>query len=176
MAEIKEWMVPPGQGRRTNYLLGFCSPRNENLGRVSTHEDDKLGRKSCRCDRGLQGHWSGDRKIPGVATSVTGFFYFPFDGFTPAQAFGILSMILLTLAVYGRYGRGLIGPWSTTFVITSVASFYLNFFVLIVQAFQKIPVLHAAAPTQASPVFALAQGTALVLFIIAGVVAVKRFR
>jgi hypothetical protein len=129
--------------------------------------------------------WLGGRRMEGwiafflattVATSVTGFFYFPFDGFTPAQAFGILSMILLTLAIYGRYGRGLIGPWSTTFVITSVASFYLNFFVLIVQAFQKIPVLHAAAPTQASPVFALAQGAALVLFIIAGVVAVKRFR
>jgi hypothetical protein len=111
-----------------------------------------------------------------VATSVTGFFFFPFDGFTPAQAFGILSMLLLALAIYGRYFRSLDGPWRKVYVITAVAALYLNVFVGIVQSFQKIPILKAAAPTQGSPPFIAAQSVALILFVIAGIVALKRFR
>jgi hypothetical protein len=36
-----------------------------------------------------------------AATSVTGFF-FPFDGFTPAQVVGILSLILVLMAAPRR--------------------------------------------------------------------------
>jgi len=46
-----------------------------------------------------------------VATSVTGFCFLPYNGFTPAQVFGIISMMLLGLAIYGRYARALVGPW-----------------------------------------------------------------
>jgi hypothetical protein len=48
--------------------------------------------------------------------------------------------------------------------------------VLIAQSFLKIPALHALAPKGNEPPFAIAQGILLVLFIVAGTLAVKRFR
>ena len=66
--------------------------------------------------------------------------------------------------------------WRKVFVITAVISLYLNFFVAIVQSFEKIPALKAAAPTQKEPPFAIAQLIALVVFVVAGIVSVKRFR
>jgi magnesium-transporting ATPase (P-type) len=126
-----------------------------------------------------------NRKLPGwtaffltttVATSVTGFGFFPALGFTPGQVFGILSMILLALAIYGRYVQHLAGGWRKVYVLTAVAALYLNAFVGVVQSFQKIPVLKALAPTQPAPVFIGAQVVALVLFIVAGIYAVKNFQ
>ena len=46
-------------------------------------------------------------------------------------------------------------------VVTTLASFYLNVFVLVVQAFLRVPALHALAPTQGEPPFAIAQGAVL---------------
>ena len=111
-----------------------------------------------------------------VATSVTGFCFFPFDGFTPGQAIGIISIVFLALAIYSRYARQIAGGWRKTYVITAVVSLYLNVFVLIVQSFRKIPALKAAAPTQSEPPFKIAQSVVLVLFVVAGILAVKRFR
>jgi hypothetical protein len=61
-------------------------------------------------------------------------------------------------------------------VVGATVALYFNFFVLIVQSFQKIPALKALAPTQSEPPFAIAQLTALVLFIVLGTLAVKRSR
>lgn len=110
-----------------------------------------------------------------VATSATGF-GFPVDHFMPSHAIGILSLILLGLAIYARYSRRLTGVWRPTYVITAVASQYFNVFVLIVQAFLKVPALHALAPTQNEPPFAIAQLAALVAFLVLGTLAVRRFR
>ena len=57
-----------------------------------------------------------------------------------------------------------------------VFSLYLNCFVLVVQAFLKIPALNALAPQGNEPPFAVAQGIVLVLFVIAGYLSVRRFR
>ena len=51
-----------------------------------------------------------------VATSVTGFF-FPFHGFTPAIALGIMSLILLAVAIFARYSRQLAGHWRWIYVV-----------------------------------------------------------
>ena len=110
-----------------------------------------------------------------VATSVTGFF-FPFHGFTPAQGVGVVSLLLLPAALYARYTRRLAGRWRATYVATAVAALYLNFFVLVVQSFQKVPPLKALAPTQSEPPFVATQALALVLFIALGVAAWLRFR
>jgi hypothetical protein len=110
-----------------------------------------------------------------VATSVTGF-GFPVDHFMPSHAIGILSLILLGLAIYARYSRRLTGVWRPTYVITAVAAQYLNVFVLIVQSFLKVPALHDLAPTQSEPPFAIAQLAALVAFLVLGTLAVRRFR
>jgi hypothetical protein len=110
-----------------------------------------------------------------VATSVTGFF-FPFHGVTPGHILGILSLIALALAIFARYGRQLAGGWRKTYVITAVIAQYLNFFVLIVQSFQKVPALKAIAPTQAEGPFKTAQLVALVVFLVLGIAAAIKFR
>lgn len=109
-----------------------------------------------------------------VLTSVTGFL-FPFNGFTPAIAFGILSMILLIAAIAARYTYHLAGSWRWIYVVGAVLSLYLNCFVLVVQSFLKIPTFNALAPTGSEPPFAIAQGIVLVFFIVTGFLAVRRF-
>lgn len=110
-----------------------------------------------------------------VATSVTGFL-FPITRLTPGLVLGAISLVVLALAIYARYAGHLAGIWRPVYVVTAVVAVYLNVFVLIVQSFQKVPALHALAPTGSEPPFAIAQGLALVAFIGLGVLAVRRFR
>ena len=91
-----------------------------------------------------------------VLTSVTGFFL-PAEHFMPSHAIGILSLAVLALAIMGRYLRNLAGAWRRTYVITAVIALYFNVFVLIAQAFMKVPDLKAMAPTQSEPPFLAAQ-------------------
>jgi hypothetical protein len=110
-----------------------------------------------------------------VATSVTGFF-FPFHGFTPAIGLGIISLVVLALAIYARHARHLAGAWRRVYVISAVAALYFNVFVAVVQAFQKVPALHALAPTQTEPAFKIAQLAVLALFVVLAIAAAIRFR
>jgi hypothetical protein len=48
--------------------------------------------------------------------------------------------------------------------------------VAVVQAFQKLEALQPLAPTQSEPPFLIAQAAVLVAFILAGLLAVLRFR
>jgi hypothetical protein len=108
-------------------------------------------------------------------TSVTGFL-FPIHCVTPAIVVGIISLVLLAVAIFARYARQLAGAWRKTYVVTSVLALYFNVFVLIVQAFQKIPALKSIAPTQNDPPFKLTQLVVLVAFIVLGILAAIRFR
>ena len=119
--------------------------------------------------------WTKWFLITTVLTSVTGFF-FPFHGFTPAIALGIMSLIVLAVAIFARYPRQLAGSWRWIYVVTAVITLYLNVFVGIVQAFEKIPALKAIAPTQTEPPFKLTQLIVLALFILLGIVTAIRFR
>ena len=110
-----------------------------------------------------------------VATSVTGFF-FPFHGFTPAIGVGIVSLVVLAVAIFARYARHLAGAWRWMYVVTAIIALYLNVFVLIVQLFQKVPTLKALAPTQSEPPFAATQLVVLVLFIAITIVSAIKFR
>jgi hypothetical protein len=109
-----------------------------------------------------------------LATSLTGFM-FPYHGFTPAIGVGIISVVVLAATFRARYHNKLAGSARWVYVIGAAVAQYFNFFVLIAQSFQKVPALHALAPTQKEPPFAVAQISALVLFIILTVMAVKRF-
>jgi hypothetical protein len=74
--------------------------------------------------------------------------------------------------------KKLAGAWRRIYVIGAVLSLYLNVFVLVVQLFLKVPALHAlapGAPANPEPPFKIAQGVVLVLFIVIGFLAVKRF-
>jgi len=120
------------------------------------------------------GSWTALFLLTTILTSATGFL-FPSSGFTPAQALGYLSLLLLALALLGLYVFHLTGAWRWIYVITAAAALYLNCFVLIVQMFQKLPALHALAPSQSEPPFQIAQGLLLVAFLVLGVLAVRRF-
>jgi hypothetical protein len=113
--------------------------------------------------------------ISTVLTSVTGF-GFPFDHLLPSHKVAILSLVLLVLAVLGKYSFHLKGAWRWIYVITAMMALYLNVFVLIVQLFEKVPALKALAPKQNEPPFAVSQLAVLVLFIILTFLAVKKFR
>jgi len=118
--------------------------------------------------------WTKWFLITTLATSVTGFF-FPFHGFTPAIGLGIISLLVLAIAIYARYPRQLAGHWRWIYVVGAVIALYFNVFVGIVQSFEKIPTLKAMAPTQTEPPFKLTQLVVLALFIVLGVVAAIRF-
>jgi hypothetical protein len=108
-----------------------------------------------------------------IATSVTGFF-FPFTGITPAFIFGVLSLIVLAIALYALLGGRLAGGWRKAYIITALTAQFLNTFVLIAQLFQKVPALKDLAPTQSEPPFGIIQVLLLLIFIWIGVQAVKR--
>ena len=110
-----------------------------------------------------------------TATSITGYF-FPFHGVTPADVVGVISLIVLAVAVYARYSRRLAGAWRRTYVISSVLALYLNVFVLVVQLFEKVPSLRALAPTQSETPFKIAQLIVMVIFVALGIFSVKGFR
>src|ERR1700733_13093253 len=69
-------------------------------------------------------------------TSLTGFL-FPFAAVTPAIKLGIFSLVVLTLAIVTRYFLHL--AWRKTYVIAACVALYFNVFVLVVQAFEKVP-------------------------------------
>ncbi len=110
-----------------------------------------------------------------VLTSVTGFF-FPVKHLLPSHVVGIISLLVLALAILARYALHLVGAWRWIYVVTAMFALYLNVFVLVVQAFEKVPALKALAPTQKEPPFLIAQLAVMAVFIVLGVFAVKNFR
>ena len=98
--------------------------------------------------------WTKWFLITTMATSVTGFL-FPFHGFTPAIGLGIISLFVLAVAIFARYPRHLAGHWRWIYAVTALLALYLNVFVGVVQAFLKVPALHAMAPTQTEVPFKL---------------------
>jgi hypothetical protein len=110
-----------------------------------------------------------------VLTSVTGY-GFPFEHLLPSHIVGGISLLVLAVAIYARYGRHLTGPWRRVYVIGAVVALYLNVFVLVVQLFRNVPALTKLAPTQSEPPFAIAQLVVLALFVGIGVAAASRFR
>src|SRR5713101_2743725 len=119
--------------------------------------------------------WTPLFLVTTVATSVTGF-AFPFDHLLPSHIVGIVSLVVLAVASLARYAFHLSGAWRRIYVISAAVALYLNVFVFIVQAFEKVPALRAMAPTQKEPPFLVAQLAVLALFVVLGIFAAKRFR
>ncbi len=109
-----------------------------------------------------------------VLTSITGFL-FPFERLLPSHILGILSLVVLAVALVALYGKELAGPWRWIYLVTAHLALYLNVFVLVVQAFLKVPSLHAIAPTQSDPIFGVAQLLVLAIFAWLGFKAVRAF-
>jgi hypothetical protein len=122
----------------------------------------------------LSGGWTILFLATTALTSITGFALPPF-GFDPPRAVGTISLVLLIVAVAALYAFHLAGAWRWTYVGTAVAALYLNVFVGVVQAFQKLPFLASLAPTQSEPPFLIAQLAVLAIFIVLGILAARRF-
>jgi hypothetical protein len=112
--------------------------------------------------------------LTALATNITAF-GFPFTQFLPSHYFAIVSLIVLVLAIIGRYVTHYGGAWRWIYVVSVVLAVYLDAFVAVVQAFLKIPAVQELAPTQSEPPFAIAQGAVLVIFLVLGILAVRRF-
>jgi hypothetical protein len=110
-----------------------------------------------------------------VLTSVTGF-GFPMDhGFTPGDKLGVISLVILAIAIPARYIFQMRGAWRWVYVVTASIALYLNVFVLVVQLFEKVPAIKALAPTQKEAPFAIAQLTVLLIFVVLTIFAVRKF-
>jgi len=110
-----------------------------------------------------------------VLTSATGFPLPPF-GLDPARIVGIVSLVVLALALAALYVFRLAGAWRWVYVVTATIALYFNCFVAVVQTFQKIELFRALAPTQQEPPFAIAQLVVLAFFVALGVLGVRSFR
>jgi len=120
------------------------------------------------------GAWTALFLATTILTSATGFPLPPF-GFDPPRAVGILSLVLLALAVVAFYAFHLAAAWRWVYVVTAMIALYLNVFVVVIQAFGKLSFLHSLAPTQSEPPFVIAQLVVLAAFVALGFLAVSRF-
>ena len=120
--------------------------------------------------------WTVIFLITTVATSVTGFL-FPFTKLLPSHIFGIISLVVLAIAALARYSFRMKDSWRWIYAITALIALYLNVFVLVAQAFLKVPVLNKLAPTaQSEPPFLIAQLVVLLVFVYFGARATMQFR
>ena len=109
-----------------------------------------------------------------VLTSATGFL-FPRDQVLPSHIVGGISLLVLIVAIVALYEYRLAGSWRWIYVVSALVPLYLNVFVLVAQAFQKVAILNALAPTQSAPGFIIAQLIVLAVFVVLGIMVVKRF-
>jgi hypothetical protein len=117
--------------------------------------------------------WATLFLVTTIATSVTGF-GFPFEKILPSHIVGVLSLVVLAIALVARYALHLAGFWRRAYTIACVVALYFNTFVLVVQLFNRVPVLRSLAPTQTEAPFAIAQLAVLVMFVVLGRAAVRR--
>ncbi len=118
--------------------------------------------------------WTAWFLILSVATNLTGV-VLPATQLLPSHITAIVALAVLLFTIPAKYTFNMQGGWRKVYVIGAVISLYLNVFVLIVQAFLKVPALKALAPTGSEPPFAIVQGIVLLGFVVKGYLAVRRF-
>lgn len=117
--------------------------------------------------------WTAVFLLITALTSATGFLFHA--KFGPAHMIGVISLIVLAVAIVALYGKHLARAWRGIYVATAVAALYLNVFVLVAQAFAKVRFLQPLAPTQSEPPFLAAQLLVLAIFGFLGARAARRF-
>jgi len=119
--------------------------------------------------------WNGIFLLTTAFTSITGFF-FPFHGVTPGIKVGVVSLVVLAVAIPARYVKHLAGAWRKSYAVTASIALYLNVFVLIAQLFMKVPPMHALAPTGSEPPFLISEVVVMAIFIVLTIAAAIKFR
>ena len=118
--------------------------------------------------------WTALFLLTTIATSFTGFM-FPSTGLDAARVVGVISLVVLAIALLALYSYHLVVAWRWVYVVSSTIALYLNVFVGVVQSFQKVPFLRPLAPNGSEPPFIIAQVLVMAIFIVLGILAVKRF-
>ena len=98
----------------------------------------------------VDGAWMAVFLVTGVLTSATGF-GFPFTRFIESHYVGMVSLVILALAILGLYVFKLAGPWRWIFALSVVLAFYFDALVAIAQLFRKVPALGAPTATSEPP-------------------------
>jgi hypothetical protein len=119
--------------------------------------------------------WTTAFLVTAIGTSATGFGFLPVTRLLDSHYVGIVSLVVLGLALLARYVFQHAGSWRWVYAVSIVLAFYLDVFVLIAQTFKKVPALHAAAPTLAELPFVITQGGVFLIFACLTVMAVRRF-
>jgi hypothetical protein len=114
--------------------------------------------------------WTGVFLASAMATSTTGL---AFPGFGIAHEIGVVSLVVLVLAILARYAFGLAGAWRVIYAVSAVLGLYALAFFTVGEAFLRIPTLKALAPTLTEPPFWSAQAVVLALFIVLAVKAAR---
>lgn len=118
--------------------------------------------------------WTATFLITTVLTSATGFLFHS-ASFGPPHIIGLISLVILAVAIIALYVNHLAGGARWIYIVTAILALYLNAFVGVIQAFQKISFLRPLAPTQKEPPFLIAQLLVLAFFVAVTVIALKRF-
>ena len=114
---------------------------------------------------GARTTWPSGRSAPALALA-------PVGGSTGLGT-GIISSIVLLVALWAAYGARRQGRAAAVYAISAAAALWLNLFVLVVQSFLKVPGLNALAPTGTEPPFLVAQIVVLIGMIALGWKAVR---
>src|SRR5260370_39648961 len=83
------------------------------------------------------GAWTALFLARTILTSATGFPLPPF-GFDPPSAIGLLSLVLLAVAVAAFYAFDLAAAWRWVYNVTAMIALSLNAFVAAIQAFWRL--------------------------------------
>jgi hypothetical protein len=120
------------------------------------------------------GFWAALFLATAILTGATGYL-FPAPGLLPSHIVGAISLVALALAAWAFYSGELAGLRRWLYVIGVTLAVFLDFFVGVVQAFQKLGFFRALAPTQTEPPFAIAQLAVLAIFLLWGFIALRWF-
>jgi hypothetical protein len=118
--------------------------------------------------------WTALFLVTTVLTSATGFLFHS-AAFGPPHVIGVISLVILAVAIVALYVNHLAGAARWIYIVSAIIALWFNAFVGVVQAFQKIPALHVLAPTQKELPFFAAQFVVLALFVVIAVIALNRF-
>jgi hypothetical protein len=119
------------------------------------------------------GFWAWLFLATAILTSATGYL-FPAPGLLPSHIVGAISLVALVIAAWAFGGR-LRGPRRWLYVVGVILAVYLDVFVGVIQAFQKLAFFHALAPTQTEAPFAIVQLAVLAIFLVWGFFALRWF-
>jgi hypothetical protein len=119
------------------------------------------------------GRWATVFLVLTFATNASSF-GFPFVKLLPSHITAIIALVLLAVMLVARYAFALAGLWRPIYVGGVVFSLFFDVFVLVAQAFGKIPALKQLAPTGGEPPFAIAELVVLAAFVFLAITAIRR--